>query len=57
MSGRGSRVGPDLSRIGRVRRAGELERSLLEPEAEVQPENRFYKVHAEEAASRSSAGC
>jgi hypothetical protein len=37
-------VGPDLSRIGRVRRAGELERSLLEPEAEVQPENRFYKV-------------
>ena len=42
--GEGSRVGPDLTRIGLVRRAGELERSLLEPEAEVQPENRFYKV-------------
>jgi putative heme-binding domain-containing protein len=42
--GEGSRVGPDLTRIGLVRRTGELERSLLEPDAEVQPENRFYKV-------------
>jgi putative heme-binding domain-containing protein len=37
-------VGPDLTRIGAVRRVGELERSLLDPKAEVQPENRFYKV-------------
>jgi putative heme-binding domain-containing protein len=44
VQGVGSRVGPDLTRIGLVRRAGELERSLLEPKAEVQPENRFYKV-------------
>jgi putative heme-binding domain-containing protein len=42
--GEGSRVGPDLSRIALVRRAAELERSLLDPKAEVQPENRFYKV-------------
>jgi putative heme-binding domain-containing protein len=42
--GDGSRVGPDLTRIGLVRRAGELERSLVDPAAEVQPENRFYKV-------------
>jgi putative heme-binding domain-containing protein len=42
--GVGSRVGPDLSRIGALRRAGELERSILDPSAEVQPENRFYKV-------------
>ena len=42
--GEGSRVGPDLTRIGLLRRAGELERSLLEPAAEIQPENRFYKV-------------
>ena len=42
--GEGSRVGPDLTRIGLMRRTGELERSLLEPEAEVQPENRFYEV-------------
>ena len=44
MRGEGSRVGPDLTRIGLVRRAGEIERSLLDPAAEVQPENRFYKV-------------
>ena len=44
VAGVGSRVGPDLTSIGLLRRAGELERSLLEPEAEVQPENRFYKV-------------
>jgi putative heme-binding domain-containing protein len=42
--GQGSRVGPDLTLIGQLRRAGELERSLLDPEAEVQPENRFYQV-------------
>jgi putative heme-binding domain-containing protein len=44
VQGAGSRVGPDLTRIGLLRRAGEIERSLLDPKAEVQPENRFYKV-------------
>ena len=44
VSGEGSRVGPDLTSIALVRRVGELERSLLDPKAEVQPENRFYKV-------------
>jgi putative heme-binding domain-containing protein len=42
--GAGSRVGPDLTSIGALRRAGELEQSLLDPKAEVQAENRFYKV-------------
>ena len=40
----GSRTGPDLSRIGRLRRAVDLEQSLLEPDAEVQASNRFYRV-------------
>lgn len=44
VNGVGSRVGPDLTRIGALRRAAELERSLLDPKAEVQAENRFYKV-------------
>jgi putative heme-binding domain-containing protein len=44
VNGEGSRVGPDLTRIGLLRRAGEIERSLLDPESEVQPENRFYQV-------------
>lgn len=44
VDGQGSRVGPDLSRIGRLRRAVEIEQSLLEPDAEVQANNRFYRV-------------
>jgi putative heme-binding domain-containing protein len=44
VNGWGSRYGPDLSRIGLARRAAELEQSLVDPEAEVQPTNRFYKV-------------
>jgi putative heme-binding domain-containing protein len=44
VDGEGSRIGPDLSRIGRQRRAGELLVSLLDPQAEVQPSNRFYRV-------------
>lgn len=44
VSGNGSRVGPDLSEIGQLRRAVELERSLIEPDAEVLPANRFYRV-------------
>jgi putative heme-binding domain-containing protein len=44
IDGVGSRIGPDLSRIGRQRRAGELLASLLDPSAEVQASNRFYRV-------------
>ena len=44
MNGVGWRLGPDLSGIGQVRRAAELEQSVLEPDAEVLPTNRFYRV-------------
>lgn len=44
VKGQGSRLGPDLSRIGLLRRAAELEQSLLDPAAEVQATNRFYSV-------------
>jgi len=40
----GSRVGPDLTAVGQLRRSAELEQSLLEPDAEVLPANRFYRV-------------
>jgi putative heme-binding domain-containing protein len=40
----GSRVGPDLSDIGGLRRTVELERSLVEPNEEVLPQNRFYRA-------------
>jgi putative heme-binding domain-containing protein len=44
VNGEGSRIGPDLSRIGLMRRAVEIEAALLDPTAEVQPANRFYTV-------------
>jgi putative heme-binding domain-containing protein len=40
----GSRTGPDLTRIGRMRRAAELEQSIVDPAAEVQANNRSYRV-------------
>ena len=39
-----SRVGPDLSDIGALRRTVEIERSLLEPNEEVLPQNRYYRA-------------
>jgi cytochrome c oxidase cbb3-type subunit III len=44
VAGNGSRTGPDLSGIGRVRRVVELQRSLIEPNAEVLPNFRFVRV-------------
>jgi putative heme-binding domain-containing protein len=44
VQGEGSRRGPDLSRIGTLRTSDQLVRSLLDPQAEVQPGNRTYRV-------------
>jgi putative heme-binding domain-containing protein len=44
VNGVGSRVGPDLSDVGALRRNVEIERSLLEPNEEVLPQNRTYRV-------------
>jgi quinoprotein glucose dehydrogenase len=44
VNGAGSRVGPDLSDIAALRRTVEIERSLLEPNEEVLPQNRGYRV-------------
>jgi putative heme-binding domain-containing protein len=44
VNGSGSRVGPDLSSVGQLRRASELEASLLDPDAEIQASNRSYRV-------------
>ena len=44
VNGNGSRLGPDLSDIGYLRRSAELQRSILEPDAEVLPQNRFVRV-------------
>jgi putative heme-binding domain-containing protein len=44
VNGVGSRLGPDLSDIGQQRRSVDLERSLVDPDAEVLGTNRFYHV-------------
>lgn len=44
VNGNGSRLGPELSDIGYLRRSAELQRSILEPDAEVLPQNRFIRV-------------
>jgi putative heme-binding domain-containing protein len=51
IDGSGSRVGPDLSRVGQQRRSAELERSLVEPAADVQPQNRFYRAVLQDGTS------
>jgi len=44
VGGVGARVAPDLSNVGAARRTPDLERALLDPQADVQPNHRFYKV-------------
>jgi putative heme-binding domain-containing protein len=44
VKGVGSYLGPDLSDIGINRRMVQLERSILEPDAEILPQNRPFRV-------------
>jgi putative heme-binding domain-containing protein len=44
VNGVGSRTGPDLSDIGRLRHSTDLERAILEPDAQILPSNRFVRV-------------
>lgn len=44
VNGQGSVLGPDLSSVALVRSSAELQTSLLNPSAEVQPNNRFFTV-------------
>jgi putative heme-binding domain-containing protein len=49
--GQGSRTGPDLSDIGYLRLAGELERSITDPDAEILPQNRTFRAVTKEGAT------
>jgi putative heme-binding domain-containing protein len=44
VSGKGSYLGPELTDVGLTRRSAQLERSVLEPDAEILPQNRFVRV-------------
>ncbi len=49
--GVGSRLGPELTDIGSLRRAVELRQSILEPDAEILPQNRYYRVVTKDGAT------
>lgn len=51
VNGSGSRFGPELSDIGQFRRADELERSLVDPNAEIKPPNRSFRVVTRDRAT------
>ena len=51
VQGKGSRLGPDLTDIGALRDAEQLMTSLLDPDAEILPENRFYRVVTRDGAT------
>jgi putative heme-binding domain-containing protein len=46
----GSRLGPDLTDIGARRRAVEIQQSILEPDVEIAPQNRFIRIVAKDGA-------
>ena len=44
VKGTGSHFGPDLSDIGLVRKPSEIERSILDPDADIAPQNRIVRL-------------
>ncbi len=51
VNGNGSRLGPDLSNVGQLRRSADLETSVLDPDKEILGPNRFYRVVARDGAT------
>ncbi|MEO7133695.1 MAG: hypothetical protein ABI024_05700 [Vicinamibacterales bacterium] len=47
----GSRYGPDLTDIGALRTSDQLKAALLDPDAEILPENRTYRVVTRDGAA------
>jgi putative heme-binding domain-containing protein len=51
VNGNGSRLGPDLSEIGQFRRAGDIQRALVNQSSEVRPQNRSVRVVTRDGAT------
>ncbi|HYL38215.1 MAG TPA: c-type cytochrome [Bryobacteraceae bacterium] len=49
--GTGSRTAPDLSEIGSMRKPKELEQSILDPDADIKPNNRTFKAVTRDGAT------
>ncbi len=47
----GSRVGPDLTNIGARRKRADIERSIVDPDAEILAENRYVRVVTRDGAT------
>jgi len=47
----GSRVGPDLTNVGARRKPADIERSIVDPNAEILPENRYVRVVTRDGAT------
>jgi cytochrome c oxidase cbb3-type subunit 3 len=51
IKGVGARIGPDLSDIGNLRLAGELERSVVDPDEEILAQNRHFRAVTKDGAA------
>ena len=51
VNGVGSRVGPDLSEIGRLRHSTDIERAIVDPDFLITPSNRFLRLVTRDGAT------
>jgi putative heme-binding domain-containing protein len=51
VNGSGSRLGPDLSEVGRLRHSTDIESAILDPDALIVPSNRFVRLVTRDGAT------
>src|SRR5688500_9151807 len=51
VNGNGSRVGPDLSEVGRLRHSTDIERAIVDPDLLIIPSNRFVRLVTRDGAT------
>ena len=51
VAGAGSRLGPDLSDIGRLRNSTDIERAIVDPDSMIVPSNRFVRLVMRDGAT------
>ena len=51
VNGSGSRLGPDLSEIGRLRHSTDIEQAIVDPDAMIVPSNRFLRLVTRDGAT------
>ena len=51
VKGSGSRLGPDLSEVGRLRHSTDIEQSIVDPDSFILPSNRFVRLVTRDGAT------